>query len=174
MDLITYQNAIERTWNKATNQNVHVHLLMKSEIGELESAFKKVYGYGRELDVENVIEELGDYYYGFFTFLRLRGYKPKSLKIDASVQKLDEDSACDIFDALTTYTMMLRHLEDEQLEQSTQLLWNLLGIILDHINTADRIITVEDVMDTNIVKLSKRYPDTFTSELSAMRLDKQH
>jgi len=173
MDLITYQNAIERTWNTATNQNVHVHLLMKSEIGELESAFKKVYGYGRELDVTNVIEELGDYYYGFFTFLRLRGYKPQSLKIQYSGQRLDEDSVCDIFDALTSYTMMSRHLEDVQLEYFVQVVWNILATILFHVNTTDNIITVEDVMDANIVKLSKRYPDTFTSELSAIRLDKQ-
>jgi NTP pyrophosphatase (non-canonical NTP hydrolase) len=55
-----------RTWNnQGRERNIrHALLGMRSDLGELEDAIKKVVGYGRpEVDRVNVLEELGDLFY---------------------------------------------------------------------------------------------------------------
>lgn len=171
MQLENYKLAIESTWNKQTNQNVHVHLLIKSEIGELESAYKKLYGYGRPLDIDNIIEELGDLMYGLFTWSRLNGINaiiPDLFTTDPNVESISEDNVCDNMDSLTMGVMILVKTDVITYEN----IWKSIFQILNKVREITEL-SWEEIMDANIKKLSKRYPDlAFNSEHSAIRLDK--
>jgi len=170
--LAEYQQKIETTWNKATNQQVHVHLLIKSEIGELESAYKKLYGYGRPLDINNIIEELGDLMYGLFTWSRLSNIDaviPELFTTDPNVESISEDNICDNMDALTMNSMILFKTDAITYES----VWLSIFQILNKVRECTEL-SWEEIMDANIQKLSKRYPQlTFNSEHSEIRLDKQ-
>lgn len=82
---------------------LHCVLGLTSESGELASAFKKKYGYGRDLDEINVIEELGDLYF-FLTWLldelgvtkeTLRKSNINKLVVRNSGKTLDESRVLD-------------------------------------------------------------------------------
>lgn len=74
---ITYQQQAHRTLNYLeTDQLNAIHMLLGlgSEVGELMDAYKKAIAYGQELDLTNVIEELGDikfYISNFCTLLNI-------------------------------------------------------------------------------------------------------
>lgn len=166
MQLENYKLAIESTWNKQTNQNVHVHLLLLSEIGELASAYKKLYGYGRQLDTENVIEELGDVLYGLFTWVRLNNSEFE-IPLLFTTDRITEDNICKLTDALLMNSMILLS-NDVSCEPIWMNIWKIITIIRQ-----DVLLSWESIMDANIKKLSKRYPDlAFNSEYSSIRLDK--
>lgn len=179
MQLEQYQEFIEKTWNKATNQEVHVSLLLKDEIGELASAYKKVYGYGRELDRKNVIEELGDLFYGLNTHCRLAGivsewdsllqsFQANHLQQD-NVTVITEDDINDIIDTLLLNAIMLRTCSKEESIEILNVFMETYRIIMYDINTS-----LDEIIDANYEKLIKRYPNlAFNVEHSAQRLDKQ-
>ena len=55
-----------RTWHQDGNikrEQEHLYCGLLDEIGELASAYKKNVGYGKDLDLVNVKEELGDIFY---------------------------------------------------------------------------------------------------------------
>ena len=169
MELQEYKQKIATTWNTVTNQKVHVHLLLKSEIGELESAYKKLYGYGRELDVKNVIEETGDLCYGLFTWSRLNDIDAEIPDSFTTEETIFEDSVCDIMDALTMSSIILLKTDKDNYLS----VWNSIWSILEGV-CYDTNLTWEQIMDANIEKLTERYPTLkFNSEHSEIRLDKQ-
>lgn len=63
MDFKEYQEKAKRTLNilptKGQDQ-IHMLLGLASEVGELQDAYKKHLAYGKDLDLINVKEELGD------------------------------------------------------------------------------------------------------------------
>lgn len=94
--------------NTPLNHLLHMTLGISGEAGELVDAVKKHFAYGKQLDVENVLEELGD------------------------------------------------------------ILFYVQGL-LTHI---DSDATLEDLMEINISKLTKRYPTQYTDEAAIARADK--
>jgi len=71
MKFKNYLKETDKTWNKQEEPEAdleHALLGLLDEAGELASAFKKVTGYGKELDLVNVKEEIGD---GIFFLARL-------------------------------------------------------------------------------------------------------
>lgn len=62
MDIKTYLDASERTLiNKGKDMNLlHAAMGISTEAGELMDAFKRKMFYGKELDVVNLKEEMGD------------------------------------------------------------------------------------------------------------------
>lgn len=60
-----FQEHAIRTWREDAADRSVIHALMglTTEIGELTDSFKKHLYYGSELDVQNVVEEMGDVLY---------------------------------------------------------------------------------------------------------------
>lgn len=75
-EVVEYENNCVRLLVKPEDnvgKMVHASLGMASEAGELLGAIKAHWIYGRELDVENVIEECGDALFYMSVLLRLVG-----------------------------------------------------------------------------------------------------
>lgn len=68
---------------------LHGAVGIAGEAGELLDAIKKHWIYGKQLDVENVIEELGDLYF-YFTALRIQLGVEMDQIIQANREKLDK------------------------------------------------------------------------------------
>lgn len=62
IDISEYLEFCKSKWRQQNKKKdlMHAFLGMSSEVGELQSCVKKNIGYGREIDVVNVLEELGD------------------------------------------------------------------------------------------------------------------
>ena len=62
---LEYIRNTRKTWidQELSRNQQHAYLGISSEIGELTDAYKKVIGYGKELDATNVLEEVGDISY---------------------------------------------------------------------------------------------------------------
>lgn len=63
MDFKEYQEKAKRTLNilpTIEQDQIHMLLGLASEVGELQDAYKKHLAYGKDLDLVNVKEELGD------------------------------------------------------------------------------------------------------------------
>ena len=69
---IFYKDVL-RTWHQdgdTLREIEHLYCGLLDEIGELASAYKKHVGYGKELDLVNVKEELGDIFYFLILFTK--------------------------------------------------------------------------------------------------------
>lgn len=63
MNIQEYQKLAARTLPRLSNEQEDIqHMLfgMMTELGELVDTYKKHYAYGKELDMVNVMEEMGD------------------------------------------------------------------------------------------------------------------
>lgn len=170
MQLAKYQEFIEVTWNKETNQEIHVHLLLTSEVGELASAYKKVFGYGRKLDRVNVVEELGDLFYGICTTCRLKGIEIDwtELSNDVGEEHITEENIAEIVDTLLLNAIMMRTCTNEEFMPILDTMMSHFQLVMFDINT-----DLEEVTDRNYEKLIVRYPDfKFSGEHSEKRFDK--
>lgn len=189
MMLTAYQEFISKTWNTQTKQNLHAGLLLRSEVGELIDAYKKKHGYGRVLDIENVIEELGDIFYGLNTLTRLKNFQfVNQLKqsdtftitneliksrnnVDVNLfDESDEESIIGYFDSLHLSIIELCNCK-YQLEYEGLLVNTF--VLLNSLIKSIGLTNYNSIMSYNITKLSARYPDLkFNSEHSETRFDK--
>lgn len=91
MNLKEYQDWTGKTCAKlktVEEDNTHMIMGMATEIGELIDVFKKNLAYGKELDVVNIKEEIGDIMFYVASFCRINGFNLEDI-INTNVQKLE-------------------------------------------------------------------------------------
>lgn len=133
-----------------------------TEVGEIVDTFKRCKYYGVELDVKNLVEEIGDVLWyvslGYYALGEIIPELSPSLRptVENNIKTLVR-RASDIF--------YFNH--EIYREDFDYLLSEVLGLCL-HLE-----INIEECAEANINKLLKRYPDKFTQELAINR-NKEH
>jgi NTP pyrophosphatase (non-canonical NTP hydrolase) len=159
-----YTEEIKRTWNDDADRDrqvEHCVLGIKSEVGEYLSALKKVVGYGKELDITNVIEELGDLYYFTCTLDRVlnvnQGIVEPVNKIGSTTTRTLQTMAGDIFNAADGFNAYFKGQEDDCFYRYY------LHTVFTHINDlcTAHSLNPDEVREANIRKLRARFPEKF-------------
>lgn len=173
-----YVENTRRTWNKkeVLEENLnHAFLGLTDESGEIAKAYKRNLAYGTELDKTNVAEEIGDLMYFTARVLDELQFKdsdklylefnrtiktplketPKASEIDVVLAIASR--ASNIFVAVSTSdgSIIVRALTDLLLAIKT------LSVLID--------IKLDSIMEANIEKLKKRYPEKFENEKALNR-----
>lgn len=140
----------------------HGLLGLIGELGELADAVKKNEIYGRDLDRENVLEELGDL--KFYTQMIINEVEGPFLSEGSSKPK--QSSRGHIF-RLSQYLGYIS-------EDLCYLKLDRVKFFSHYLDEAIRHFgfTVEEVLSHNIQKLETRYPIKYSDELASARLDK--
>lgn len=94
-----YLQKCNRTMNRNVNADVELHCAIgiATESGEILDAYKKARFYGRELNVVNVKEEIGDCLYYLQVLCGEIGYTLEQAKID-NITKLEKRYAKNMFE----------------------------------------------------------------------------
>jgi len=90
MDLQTYQKQAARTLRRLFNEQEDIqHMLfgMMTELGELVDTYKKHYAYGKELDMINVMEEMGDIMWYWANMCNITGINAEA-SLQVNIDKL--------------------------------------------------------------------------------------
>lgn len=91
MELKEYQDWTENLCVKlktVEDDNTHMIMGMATEIGELIDVFKKNLAYGKELDLVNIKEEIGDIMFYVASFCRINDFNLMDI-INTNVAKLE-------------------------------------------------------------------------------------
>ena len=90
MQIKEYQELASRTCNdlgsEATN-NIHMLFGMVTEVAEAVDAYKKAWAYGRDLDLTNVKEEIGDLLFYVVNFARFNNFDLEEV-MKTNIEKL--------------------------------------------------------------------------------------
>ena len=90
MNIQEYQKLAARTLPRLSNEQEDIqHMLfgMMTELGELVDTYKKHYAYGKELDMVNVMEEMGDIMWYWAGMCSITGVNP-SAALQTNITKL--------------------------------------------------------------------------------------
>lgn len=169
-----------RTWNKQDAKTDFQHALLGliDESGELASAVKKKVGYGQELNLTNIKEEIGDYSYFLARVIDQLQFNPILLKkliisIDEVIKtKLSKDSKITMFDNcryISIYTTnILLATESEDDEKAIAIIFNNTIRVIQIFNSIcfDMNIKYNSILNANIAKLKARFPEKFDSSLA--------
>lgn len=82
-----YLELARRTWSNIGDSKLHAVIGITTEASELLDAFKKHTFYGRELDIKNIKEEIGDALYYLQILCEEVGYSLDEAKTD-NISKL--------------------------------------------------------------------------------------
>lgn len=137
----------------------HAIIGMITEIGELADANKKHIFYEQSLNYENILEELGDFAFYFQMFLN------EFTKIITYDEKMPSKhpTVLTILKELSYYVSLC---DDESYVEDIIYDFNLLLYHYD--------MTLREVLEYNMEKLNKRYPNGYSNENAKLRLDKQN
>jgi len=167
-----YLKETDKTWNHQEDEKAnldHALLGLLDESGELASAFKKKIGYGRELDVVNVKEEIGD---GLFFLTRMIHslYEGESgnkiydfldgiVSSDIPEEKLKEMKTYNYTDIMYNLTIPITEIYSGLIENHSQKVAQAISNILSAYKGVAAIFdyTLADCMEANVAKLQKRY-----------------
>lgn len=175
MTLKEHQEISIKTWHKKnvdkkTRIN-HAILGMFDEIGEISSCLKKQVGYGQELDVVNIKEELGDYMYFLERFVEESNlFNCKDLHNFIEKKSLSKKdmigSVCDL--SISNASLIWCFLNNLKSESYRDILD--INLSLNRIMDLNDL-TFSDVLESNIAKLKARYGDRleFTEEKALNR-----
>lgn len=140
---------------------LHASLGLITEFGELVDIYKRNIFYGKEIDIVNVKEELGDLMWYLAIIFRIFPQKLdyKSLEITDKIRVLYsiQDNINDIIRISDFYNL-----------SEISFLVNSLYRNIERFAQLNNF-TLEDVMQTNIDKLKARFPEKFTNELALNR-----
>lgn len=84
-----FVNALAKPMGDTTNDMLHAVVGISGEAGELLDAVKKTWVYNKPLDVENVIEEIGDLYFYISHLKNVLNISDKTI-MDHNVAKLSK------------------------------------------------------------------------------------
>lgn len=90
MDIQSYQKLAARTLPKLSSEQEDIqHMLfgMMTELGELVDTYKKHYAYGKELDLVNVMEEMGDIMWYWAGMCTITGINTRNT-LEVNINKL--------------------------------------------------------------------------------------
>lgn len=173
-----------RTWNNQDREkNIrHALLGMRSEVGEIESALKKVIGYGRELDRVNVLEEIGDLFYFSVRLWSEFSHSAGMLNLrpcPAGAVGFDDALAVEEFtlelgtriNSLSSY--LYEKVRFEALSRATVPVF-VSRRLEDIVDDAAKLLsfvgyTPEECFARNVDKLRKRFPEKFDQDLAQNR-----
>lgn len=136
-----------------------------SETGELADALKKHVNYGLPLNIMNVVEELGDLC--FYTVLLCNVYNIKPYHIGLSVpNQAIVQGKTDVGWLDSTVMQMSQPISnmvmDMRYKSISFNLTKLANLLVDASSAVG--VTITDIIDFNIDKLSKRYKEKFTQD----------
>lgn len=139
---------------------LHMECGMLTEAGELVDQIKKHFAYGKELDVVNLQEEWGDfmwYYANFLTicnskFLSEEKRKKEEKQVHKKIKNIMDNNNFTVYEAIAEFIL----LKAEFLHNYVPYIGHLIG-------------EPEKMLQMNIDKLRKRYPEKFESDLAINR-----
>jgi len=150
----------------------HGILGINTEIGEILEAYDKSKETGSKLDYVNLGEETGDILWYIGVISNVFGIEKELYSIEISDKNVDinhfpaklEILANTLLD-MTKKTMFYgKQLEEEKVKKLITEIFVLTNIYINSLGIKVDSITFENVMDTNIKKLKKRYPEKFNDE----------
>lgn len=175
MELRTYSELAMRTNKPLPPQEAieHALMLLITETGEIATAIKDHFIYGKPLDLLNVKEEMGDTLWGLNLLLVSSGGKFESLK--AMPSGFDRPPVRQIFDLaqmtsdlIDAYYSHFKHAPSyfpiSVQERSERLFRTLHGLAMF------LKIDLQDILESNIRKLQARYGDKY-SDVAALNRD---
>jgi hypothetical protein len=151
----------------------HAFIGMLGELGELADAWKKHTLYEQPLDMKNILEELGDFRFYLQVGLTelnqiFKSVDPKDLSIDFS----GWDNV-KLF-LRTAAALSLTHQTVDEKSSRDEIRCKLYNIGIHYEEMCRRFnVTDGQVIEANMTKLMKRYPNGYTNEHARLRLDKQ-
>lgn len=90
MEISEYQEKASRTManlNSPLLDDLHMVLGMQTEVAEIADVYKKYMAYGKELDLVNVKEEIGDVAWYLANICNLHGWDLRDI-LDTNIKKL--------------------------------------------------------------------------------------
>lgn len=154
-----------------TAQIEHAQLGVITEMGELADQVKRHVIYGKDLDITNFVEEVGDVMWYLALLIAEIGVQPRVIN-RAIEDAYDEAPEPDI--SLTEFVRMLAALGGalaaykESNENPGQIATLLIGGLVQLLKRFDR--QMSEAMEANINKLAKRYGDKY-SDYAAVNRD---
>lgn len=93
MEIKTYQEKASRTLAAIENgtgilDELHMVLGMQTEVAEIADVYKKHIAYGKELDLTNIKEEIGDALWYFANLCNMRGWDMRDI-MATNIAKLE-------------------------------------------------------------------------------------
>jgi NTP pyrophosphatase (non-canonical NTP hydrolase) len=91
MEINQYQNKAVRTMASLSNNmdnQIHMLLGISTELGEIQDVFKKHIAYGKNLDLVNIKEEVGDLMWYVANFCTLNGWDLREI-LETNIKKLE-------------------------------------------------------------------------------------
>lgn len=147
---------------------LHASFGLITELGELVDIYKRNTFYGKDIDLVNVKEELGDIFWYLAIIYRIY---PNALQYKERIvnRHSNEKFIFEIQDHINSLCYFLRYSKEEDIEIMLVRLFGELKSFSEFNN-----FIFEDVLQTNINKLKARFPEKFTNELALNRdLDKE-
>jgi hypothetical protein len=148
----------------------HACIGMFTELGELVDALKKHEFYGKELDLENVNEELGDFRF----YLQMAINHHKVIFDEFDLRTLDEKKEWSVPDLAMHGAGLIDAMYKRPYNKQTNAavireLYRIFELMVEHFGFEE-----EEILSSNMAKLKKRYPDqTFTEKDAVARADKR-
>lgn len=163
---IFYKDVL-RTWHQdgdTKRELEHLYCGLLDEIGELASAYKKNVGYGKDLDLVNVKEELGDIFYFLVLATKYQtnggAFQKKMLDIINSDKFSNKQKlSADLFSEITVAFSQLNN------DNSNILL---LFVIFTEV-CYNYNFTFDEVVISNMQKREIRYPGGYTQDRATNR-----
>jgi len=166
LSLKEYQQLAKRTLKDlGTDQKnlLHMKMGLMTEIGELLDALKKHIAYGKELDAVNIREEWGDAMWYIANYYTIKG---KELHFEA-------ESIFDLFFYMSSknnpeFTLLENMANvlcrnNMSFNETAALIWSMGKNFIEFNETKG------DLLQLNIDKLRKRYPEKYTDEQALVR-----
>lgn len=159
-----YQIEAMRTFKDlgSTKKNIlHMKCGMLTEAGELVDQIKKHFAYGKELDVVNLQEEWGDFMWYYANYYTITGSfslfleehrKEKERHVAQSIRLYQKESGFTTLEAIAAFIADIADVPQYYMPY----IGHLIG-------------EPEKMLQMNIDKLRKRYPEKFESDLAINR-----
>lgn len=170
MTYTEYKEKASRTLSELGSKDKNVlHMIvgMSTEINEILDAWKKHFAYGRELDLVNIKEEIGDFLWYVANFCSITNFE--NVEFDVQEQwKSEEKPFFHIVEANKIISDILcnHYSYQEPTENYYELLQREVYFAFEEIIIFSKVMgfDIEEIAQTNIKKLEVRYPEKFTQE----------
>ena len=154
--LLVYCEKAVRTMSDKTTLEVAIMGLL-GELGEVTECYKKHYGQGKELNREKVLDELGDLLWYSVVVYHITGNKWKLGYVFPNTEKNGFGE-----NYLAIVKPMLRCVNSAVSAVVSACDLDSIDIIGETVKFIELLgFTVQEVIDCNVSKLEKRYPDGF-------------
>lgn len=160
MDIETYVPKVRGLINRLdTVEDDHLHMAMGmvGEIGEVVDLVKKSFAYGRELDKQKLLEELGDFTFYTVGLADMLGVSFTGMAVESVDSKTNMNLATLAFMSgamLVAHTLEPSAGSDADEREALKEAVIIVGCIARDLGSS-----LEEVLDLNIKKLSVRYPN---------------